>query len=458
MASARRPVSAFSIAFALTALSAITSRRFFAAYGGGYTGLNIKVVLIGPSGAGKEYPQEQTRRLLRSVDMSARVASIASDIALRRQLTNDPVLFLTQDEYGSLLLRVSRSRSGSDPVVNIQTLLMTLFSRSTGMLEPHTYADAKKTLKAVDAPHVVVMSASTYSKMEEAMSGNDIMSGHTNRDLWFVTQRGVAPQHERADPAFGNDITDLCNILAGNEFMAWCDQKLAPTFAELQDVERVTVVESALGSALNEGQPVSGYPVKFTDEAAKILRSFENDFVEPKIQSDNELSGHTWARSVEYTIKIAALLAIGDWACALDQRPLSPPLVGIKNVSQAITLVKWSVEEQFAAIADDIADKDLLNAGADMSKLQNRVLSHIRLLTGENATRAWRKGIKNNAYFDLNSQGWAADTQINYKLRRYSKQIPDTISALKSAGMIDMERSTVTTGRGDKEHAFYRLL
>lgn len=183
---AQKPQPVLAVAAGLAAIGAIAGRRYQTK-----TGLrtNLYTVGVAPSGAGKDHARAVNNNLFATGDLANFMggSEIASGPALISALTRHPSQLMQFDEFGLMLKRMTAS-SGKDPMADVMTKMMKLFSEAQGVYYGTEYADQKaKPRQVIIQPNLCVHGTTTPSRLYEAIAEGATSDGSLARFLFFMT-------------------------------------------------------------------------------------------------------------------------------------------------------------------------------------------------------------------------------------------------------------------------------
>ena len=143
--------------------------------------LNLYLLAIAPTGAGKEHPLQSVGRFLRAAGFGyLTCGTFASASALELLLLEKPCLTAIIDEVGnSLFARMSNKRASTHEA-SLGGLLRTLWSKNFGTYE--TVATVIRNGKQeIPAPHLSIFGAGTAPEFYGSLGAHDVTNGMFNR-------------------------------------------------------------------------------------------------------------------------------------------------------------------------------------------------------------------------------------------------------------------------------------
>jgi hypothetical protein len=310
-AAAPRPVPEIALAAAIGLMAGICGR----AYNVSGTGLNQYVLLLAPTGTGKEAMNSGIDRLMAEVQKSVIAASefigpseIASGQALVRYINEHSKCFVSIfDEFGHRLEVMSNPGANSAEKM-FKRMLLQLFSSSgrSQMFKPSVFADKDKNTKIAACPSFSLLGYSAPEKFYSALNEDMIADGLLPR-FTLIEYDGKRPEnnegHELIRPAseLVNQLADLC---------AYCLKMM-------------------------HGLQQQWIDVKFDNEALKIAKEFDR-YADQQINTTNkEVVRQLWNRAHLKAIKLAGLIAIGCNHLV--------PTISIEHINYAIDLVNRDI-------------------------------------------------------------------------------------------------------------------
>jgi hypothetical protein len=294
----RMPIKTFSIGAALIAIAHVSKNKFYV--GRSRTGLNLYVVMIGDTGAGKECPRRGIKDLLKnsmcteSVDES--MASGAAVLKALSQRTNCNSTLLS-DEFG-MLLQQGTSPKGSQHQKDFFKEILTMYSCSRSFWCGKTYADGKNSIPVVNHPFLNIMGTTT-SEFIKGVTSDTIMNGTLNRFL-FIEADSVAKVNRNQIWSIPSELVEALQILGSHQ-----GDDVAMTYeagAEDLLIHRVTILKK------------------------------------------NPEYKDLWTRYEENVIKVAGLVS------------LPSSIITKSSVIWSLDFVKWSIDSMVANFEADLSE------------------------------------------------------------------------------------------------------
>jgi hypothetical protein len=302
-----RPVHEISLAGAIGYLAGVTGRSFNVSG----TGLNQYVMLLAPTGTGKEAINRGISKitsLLNSMSNGSDPASkyvgpgeIRSDAALLKWLGKHPSFVSVAGEFGLRLKRM-KDEGGMPHEAALKSVLLDLYSKSGHgeTLGAIAYSDKDKTQNAVKSPNFTLIGESTPERFYQALDEGMVYEGLLPR-FTIIEYNGPRPPlnenhtYAEAPPQLVEGMMQLMTQLAMME-------------------NQSQVINVALSP---DGEATMKRFLRYTDD----LQNHPNA---------RELQKNIWSRAYLKAMKLAATVAVGinwtapvidhncaQWACDL---------------------------------------------------------------------------------------------------------------------------------------------
>lgn len=217
---APRPVPEIALAGAIGFLSGIVGR----AYNISGTGLNQYVLLLAPTGTGKEAIASGIDKLMNAVIRTVPAASefigpaeISSSQALTKYMSKTSCSFVSiVGEFGIALSQMSNEHAPPH-LLGLRRMLLDLYNKSGEgkLLRPTIYSDKEKNTATVMSPSFTLMGESTPERFYECLNESMISEGLLPR-FTTIEYTGPRPElnraHTRAQPSFElvEQLATLC--------------------------------------------------------------------------------------------------------------------------------------------------------------------------------------------------------------------------------------------------------
>lgn len=308
---APRPVPEIALAGAIGLMAGICGR----AWNVSNTGLNQYVLLLAPTGTGKEAMASGTSRLIAAAMKQCSAITqfigpgeIASGQALLKYLSRKSSCFVSiVGEFGLKMQQLSSQRANPAEMM-LKRVLLDLYNKSgaTDTLQPAVYSQKEDNTDLIYAPAVSLLGESTpetfFAAVDEMMISDGLLPRFT-----FVEYRGNRPAYNKTH---------------------------ASTFPTPQLVADIATLAAI---ALKAGQEQTLTHVKATPEADELLEQINlNADAMINSMSLSDVNRHLWNRAHMKTMKLAALVAVGvnpmypvmtlehvKWARAIVERDIT---------------------------------------------------------------------------------------------------------------------------------------
>lgn len=284
-AQAPRPVPEIALAGALGLVAGIVGRS----YNISGTGLNQYVLLLAPTGTGKEAIASGIDKLMAAVIKTVPASvdfigpgEIASSQALIKYMSKQAVSFVSLvGEFGLQLQQMGAVNAPSH-LLGLRRMLLDLYNKSGEgkVLRPSIYSDREKNTAAVTAPAFTLLGESTPEKFYEALHEGMIYEGLLPR-FTTIEYHGERPplnvNHIHAQPSF--DVIEMLATLCAHSLMLNSQHK--------------------------------AIHVQHTPESKAMFDSYDVHCDTQINNSANEVRRHLWNRAHIKALKLAALVAVG---------------------------------------------------------------------------------------------------------------------------------------------------
>lgn len=282
---APRPVPEIALAGALGLIAGIVGR----AYNVSGTGLNHYVMLLAPTGTGKEAIASGVDKLMGAVVRTVPAASdfigpaeIASSQAVIKYMSKGPTSFVSMVGEFGIYLQQMASPNAPPHLLGLRRFMLDAYNKSGEgkVLRPSIYSDREKNTSAVLAPSFTILGESTPEKFYEGLHEGLISEGLLPR---FTTieyhgdRPALNPYHTHAQPSF--EVIDKLSTVCAHALMLNSQHK-----------------------AVHVG---------FAPEAKAMFDEFDRHCDLNINSSDKEVRRHLWNRAHIKAMKLAALVAVG---------------------------------------------------------------------------------------------------------------------------------------------------
>lgn len=322
-ASSVRPVHEIALVASLGLTAGVCGRS----YNVSGMGLSQYLVLIAPTGSGKEGIGSGIDRMISAVRARCPAASnfvgpgaFASGQALVRVLDKQPCFVSILGEFGLMLKQLSDPRANG-ATVNLKKVILDLYAKSgfNSFLQPSVYSDHAKNTNTIQSPNVTILGESTPESFFSTLESGDVASGLIPRFLMF---EATGPRPDRNRKAFIPPPDELVNEFAG-------------------------LMAVALATNTNH----TFCPVSLDADGERILDALDDKATAEINTSGSEVSKQLWNRAHLKALKLAALVAVG---CNPHR-----PVIDRVCAEWASLVVTQDVERMLAKFSDgDIGNGD----------------------------------------------------------------------------------------------------
>jgi len=284
-AQAPRPVPEIALAGALGMVAGIVGR----AYNISGTGLNQYMLLLAPTGTGKEAIASGIDKLFASVIRTVPAATdfigpaeIASAQAIIKYMSKGPTSFVSLVGEFGIYLQQMASVNAAPHLMGLRRFLLDAYNKSGEgkVLRPSIYSDKDKNTTAVLSPSFSLLGESTPEKFYEGLHEGLISEGLLPRftTIEYHGERpAFNPGHLHVQPSF--ELIDMLSTLCAHSLMLNSQHK-----------------------AIN---------VQYTPEAKAMFDEFDKHCDLQINSSDKEIRRHLWNRAHIKAMKLAGLVAVG---------------------------------------------------------------------------------------------------------------------------------------------------
>lgn len=322
--SAPRPVPEIAIAGAIGLMSGICGR----AYNVSNTGLNQYVLLLAPTGTGKEamasginkfmtYAQKgewsegNMPNVLPNLSEYIGPAEISSGQALLKCFAKSRSFVSIVGEFGLAMQRLAHPRASSSEIM-LKKVLLDLFGKSGrgDVLRPTAYSDTTKNTEEVSSPAFTLLGESTpesyYANLDESLIADGLLP------------RLLVIEYNGPRPAMNDDHSSVTpSVELMQRFAALCHN----------------------ASSMNSHDIARN--VEYADQAAFDYlgnKQYVDTFADAQINmaDQREAGRQLWNRAHLKTLKLAALVAVG---CDPDN-----PVITREIAEWAFTIIRRDIE------------------------------------------------------------------------------------------------------------------
>lgn len=316
-AQAPRPVPEIALAGALGLIAGIVGR----AYNVSGTGLNQYVLLLAPTGTGKEAIAGGIDKLMNAVIRTVPASvdfigpgEIASAQALIKYMAKTANSFVSLVGEFGLYLQQMASVNAAPHLMGLRRMLLDLYNKSGEgkILRPSIYSDREKNTASVLAPAFTILGESTPEKFYEGLHEGMISEGLLPR-FTMIEYHGERPDlnplHMLAQPSF--ELIDKLSTICAHALMLNSQHK--------------------------------AIQVQFSAEAKEMFDNFDKHCDLNIRSSEREVSRHLWNRAHMKAMKLAAVVAVG---C----NPYDP-VIDLSNATWATNLIVADVRNLLSKFA-----------------------------------------------------------------------------------------------------------
>lgn len=287
------------------------------------TGLNQFLVLLAPTGTGKEGAvggidalQASVRGQVPAIDDFVGPGTFASGQALTRIMDKTPCFVSVLGEVGLTLQQIC-SRDAAPHDKQLRKVLLDVYAKSgwNKWLRPSVYSDSDKNTGLVRAPNVTILGESTPENFYQALDATHISEGLIPRFLVIEYTGPRPPINPRAFHAPDHGLAGRVGKLA------------------------------QLSLAMRHNDTCC--PVQMDRSAHRAMDAF-NCYADDCINKDgaDEVTKQLWNRAHLKALKLAGLVAVG---CNLDQ-----PIVTGDIAEWAINLVRQDIDNMVSKFSSGV--------------------------------------------------------------------------------------------------------
>lgn len=284
-AQAPQPVPEIALAGAIGFMSGIVGRS----YNISATGLNQYVLLLAPTGTGKEAIASGLDKLMNAVVRTVPAgrefigpAEIASPQALNKYLSNVSKSFVSLVGEFGIALQQMGSVNAPPHLLGLRRMMLDLYNKSGEgkMMGQSIYSDKDKNTSVVQSPSFTLLGESTPERFYEALHDGMISEGLLPR-FTTIEYKGIVPPfnetHYLAQPSF--ELIERLSTLCAHSLMLNSQHK--------------------------------AIHVQYDANALPLMRQFQ-EHCRLKVNSTSaEVKKHLWTRSHMKALKLAAVVAVG---------------------------------------------------------------------------------------------------------------------------------------------------
>lgn len=281
---APRPVPEIALAAAIGLMSGICGR----AYNISETGLNNYLVLLAPTGTGKEGMASGIAHLMNEVTKNVPAAieflgpeAIRSDAALLKYIAKRNSFLTIVGEFDNMLESMTAKNSSSH-AKSLKHVLLNLYAKSGrgNVLRPTIYSSSEESTNAIISPAFSLLGETTPESFYELLDEKLIRDGLLTR-FTIIEYKGLRPA-----------LNPYANVMPTKEL--------------------VQKVSSLCAYALTLNNTNACVSIQFQPDAKKIMDEFDTHCTDHiNSPGSNEVTRHIWNRAHLRALKLSALLSIG---------------------------------------------------------------------------------------------------------------------------------------------------
>jgi hypothetical protein len=363
------PVFEFAILSAIAACAAIFGRRFVTPTG---LGLNLYIIGIAPSGAGKDDPVTAPQELFTECGLLHLVgpSDVTSDGAIETAIRRNPCHLMAMDEIGYFLQGVNATRAAGHEK-KVRKVLLDIYAKSriNKSWNGKTYSDPtgkEKKKDPVRNPTVTVFGVSVAESFYAGLAADNLTDGVLARLLVIE-----ADSPRMRNPDYQPDVPE--KLVQSVKYAA------SAAVGAFEDIEHVNCMVATMRPNLR--------PVPWTVKAEKVWGAIQQRQIE--LLADNPSFNGIINRAAGHTLVLATIRALGE-------NP-DDPIVKLADIQWGFAIVLKSLETIRAGITDHMA-------GSDFEALCLAVRREVKATTEEGITHTQllrKKGISKAADKDV---------------------------------------------------------
>lgn len=370
---APRQVPDIALAGAIGLLSGIAGRGFNVSG----TGLNQYILLLAPTGTGKDLIASGTGRLMSEVIKGVPSAGdfrgpgeLVSSAGLIKWLDKKPSAYSILGEFGVKLKEMADPRA-STHLSGLERILLQLYSKSGkgNTLDPMAYSDSQKNTSAIVSPALTILGESVPERFYEMLDDTMIASGLLPRFLTFEYKGPRLYLNEGAE-------------------------NVRPPFRLVQQLADLC------GTALTLAHNGNIHNVPSDGEATQAFRDFERWTTDQINEAKTEVMRQLWNRAHLKALKLAAV-------CAVGINPLEPRI----TINETMWATNMVVEQTRRMIVK-FETGQVGHAATAEGKQLTHVVKCIATYLGDPGDRYFKYGARE----DMHRSGVVTETLISRRL------------------------------------------
>lgn len=310
LAKSQRKHHEFALAAGLALVSVVCGRRVTDET---RTTANLYLLMLGPTGCGKETPRRVLKEMLQPCDLLSS-ERFTSDSALAGELMARPSALCVADEIGAMITELADNRASSH-VKNLADAMTQLYSSAGSTWNYKAYADPSRS-KSVVNPNFVIVGSGNADSLLKALRPEKITDGFLGRFILFLSENGG-----RYADGLARFAVDE-NHPSENEY----SPSLPVPSAVNEFISRWGVFKTHDGN-LEDQTPTPKVIARSADARERLQSHYEA--ISERLADDAGIQAELWARAAEKTAKFALLAALSrgsdrielrdaDWAIALS--------------------------------------------------------------------------------------------------------------------------------------------
>jgi hypothetical protein len=381
---ARKPQPALALAAAITIVGTAMGRQYAGPTG---SGTHVYALGLAPTGAGKDHPLQQAKRIMAAAGMAAHLGpgEFISSTAAVNALQRMPLLLCVMDELGVFLGRINNRKAGGFEKA-VGGILRTAWGSSFAPMPTPEWAQKRSSL--IHAPALSLLGMSTPEEFFGALTGLDAANGVLNRFLIFpnpVRPRTSKPAYDPAEVPAG--------ICEGLRMIREAGGPLAIVNVGLFDADPAAFLQRC---GWGEG-------------AEAVYQAFAAE-IDARGDGDAAFAAF-WSRAAEYAVRLATIHAVGRVGMATE--------VTAESIEWGIAVARASFAYALEAARDYLADTDA----------QARAQEIVRVLKARRGRATHRELYK------------ALDHKYS------SRDVRDTLQVLIESGRVEVREEPNPQGR-----------
>lgn len=401
-----RPVAEISLVAALGLVAGITGR----AYNISGAGLNQYLMIVAPTGTGKESINNGISKLLNAARAGAPSAmdffgpgEIRSDAALYRAMQKHPVFVSVAGEFGIRMQRMCHERA-SPHELGLRGMLLDLYGKSGAgnTLQPMVYSDSQKNTAPIHSPAFTMIGESTQQRFFEALDESMVYEGLLPRFTLFEYKGGRPELNQKA-------------------------------FSTLPTFDLVSRLQSLIGFVQATSSTNSVINIDGDDEAREVFIKFNRYCDDIMRQAgQNELVLGFWSRAWLKAMKLAGTVAVG-----MD---FETPVVDGETARWACDIVNNEITAMLGRFSKG-------EVGQDASRSESKQFDLVRkfiydAMVSPNNELGQKYGLKAVMQMmkvfpvSMIDRRFAANAAFTKQVKRPSQLVEDVIRRMVKAGLI----------------------